>query len=113
MARFAGGSTAQATEGSRSAAANERCNSRSDAMPFLQDAPRAMALGHQFGERRNVVVPLDQRGLWAEARDRLAVQLPDFFADLRTMVVDQHAGLARMAGHMDLAHARGRQARDV
>src|SRR4029453_19150179 len=78
----------------RSASRNAAWTSRSAGMvkPRLHTA--ADALGptgflQQDRERRDVGVPLDQGRHGAEARDRVAIQVPDIRRHRRAVVIDQ------------------------
>src|SRR5690349_19337761 len=103
--------------GCRSAAAKARCWSSSDAMAFLQHRVRAVGFLHEPRKLGDIRVPLDERGLGAEARQRDAVQIPDFVADRGAMIVDEHFATivipgAGVPGQVDFADAVARQAGD-
>src|SRR5690348_5087105 len=112
MERLPDGDTAHATESSRSAAANAPCISRSEATHLSQELVRAPTLRDESGERRNVRVPLDERGQSAEAIHGVPIQIPDCVADLRTMVIDEYVTAAGVAREMDFADAIERKAID-
>src|SRR5689334_25243376 len=112
MERFSDGITAHATESSLNAAANAPCISRSEATHLSQYLVRAPTLCDEGRERRNVGVPLDERGQRAEAVHRVSIQLPDRIADLRPMVVDEHVANTSVAGKMNFADAIDRKSVD-
>src|SRR6478735_3350590 len=105
MARLACGTTAQATAGSRIAAAKVLCNSRSEAMCLRENTVRAGTLRNQRRKRRNVSVPLDECRHGAEACDGQTVQFPNLLAHPRTVVVDENPSVVRMAREVYLPHA--------
>ena len=106
------GSTAQSPKGRAAPRRRTPCSSRSEATPLPEDQIRPRALRDQRGERGNVRVPLDERRQRAEARDGQRVELPDFLADLRSVIVDEYRAVACVAREMDFADAPLRKARD-
>src|SRR5687768_945282 len=96
----------------RSAPANESCSSRSEAMHAPEQLVRALRFLDERRERRDVRIPFDERRHRTEPRERGGIQLPDFRADARSVVVDEHVAIASMAREMDLLNGRRRQSRD-
>ena len=77
----------------------------------MQPLFRLLRLGKQHGERRNVVVALDQRRQRAGPFQRVAVKIPDRLGDGRAVAVDEQRSTGGIdiigeAGQMDL---RGRR----
>src|SRR5690348_10768292 len=91
--------------------------SRSECKRLSRDAVGRVRFGHEYGERRQIDVPLDERGDDAETRDRTGVQPPHIVADPRIVGVDEHGmafELARaMAGQMYLADRGARNSQQI
>src|SRR5688572_5116946 len=103
MERLSGGRTAQCAEGSRSAAANDRCSSRSEATALPEYQIRSLTFSDQGCERWNIGIPLDECRHGAEARDRQSIKLPHLVADLRAVVVDECRAVSRVTGKMNFS----------
>ncbi len=94
---------------SRYRGASEIASSRLGVMR-LQDGPRAVDLGEQFFEGRQVFVAFQHRALdWRARRDALE-QRPDFPGGRAVVAVDQGAVPPASAGVMDLHNAVPRPA---
>src|SRR5450432_803700 len=76
--------------------------------PTRGDAARVLGFCFELGERRHALVPFDDRGHAAEARERAFVQSPDIARDPRAMIVEQKPSAIAMPSEVDLLDAPGR-----
>src|SRR6185503_20918037 len=92
---------------SYSAATKRSCSSRSDSKRVSRDGVGAARLVDQHVERRQVGIPLDERGRTAEPRDGDGVERPHLVADTCVVRVDQQLAALELAdavaGEVDLA----------
>src|SRR5205823_8391069 len=81
----------------------------------LGGAPRFL---EQYGKRRDVVIPFDERRTRPESRERFFVEPPHVGGNARAVIVDaQRASVRqlpnRVTGQMDLADRVRRQRREI
>src|ERR1700675_4715238 len=86
---------------------NAACRSGSDGMHALENLRCFRGLAEQYAKRRDVGVPLDQRGTLAEACNRFPVQGPDLVGHGRAVRIDQAGSRRVEAGQVYLLHRRG------
>src|SRR5690349_14582026 len=77
-----------AQDPSKTAVANESCSSRSDSTMCLRDAVGLGCLRSEYVQSRNVGIPFDQCRDLPEPLQRVLVQCPHRFANLRSVRVD-------------------------
>src|SRR5215471_19615983 len=88
-------------------AAKPVCCSRSDCMshprrcPLIQDLLRLRGFRQEYRERRQIRVPFDQRRHRANARERFAVQIPDWTRHRLAVSIDKAQPIAVEACEMD------------
>src|SRR5262249_56769886 len=92
---FAGGLGVEGRAGPSGRAATEH---------LLANGASLGRLGLEIGERRDVVVPLDQRGHGADAPQRAAVEVPHRIDDVIAVGVEDVATVVGVAGQVDLDH---------
>src|SRR5262245_4570862 len=88
-----------------------RWRSSSDGMIDLRGGARGF--GEEGGQRRKVLVPLDQGRRGSETLPGVTIERPDIVADGRAVIVDQQeSAIARrdgVAGEMEFADGFSRQ----
>src|SRR5262245_29425705 len=87
---------------------NARWRSRSMSMWRLQEFIGALGFRHEYVQRRDISVPLDERGNAAESRDRESVELPHGIAHRTRVGIDQDREIAMrihaVTGEVNLAY---------
>src|SRR5689334_2741944 len=91
-----------ASSDAASEAANRPCRSRSFTMRLIETALRNRRFGLQRGERRNIGIPLDERGHGPKAPQGFAVKRPHFGRDAGSVRIDEALTGRIETGEMNL-----------